>query len=279
MTARTLLSTLLVCYLLSAPALAQTTRDVARGPRGPVPAAAGARRLVPAAAGTRLHYIRVPKTGSSSLKRHLLACDAVRYHDHKLGCLIPYEQCNSTQVHAKQPKAIVFGVIRSPCEHFDSVHRHLISHRWGYMPNGPKTTPMHLARTVIALRRSSAVAGSPALALQAFARSIPRKYPGAHHVMLLPQAYYLPDAPWSRPVCYSNDTTVLAQQVNRVFADAGVGCRIRPQALGFANVNTVLSPRVLPWNVCRVVTEELYPEDAALFDKHCSPNALRRALQ
>jgi hypothetical protein len=234
--------------------------------------------LVPAAAGTRLHYIRVPKTGSTSIKPHVLACDAVQYHDHTAGCRIVLSKCNSTHVHAKQPDALVFGVIRSPCEHFESVHRHLArrdaTSSVHAVPKGQEKTPMQLAQSIIALRRSSAAAGSPALAVQEFARSILDRVRAPRHVMLLPQAYYLPDAPWSRPVCYNSNTRVLALQVNRVFAGAGVRCRIRPQALGLANVNKEFSPKGLSGRVCRLVTEELYPEDAALFDKHCSPKAL-----
>jgi hypothetical protein len=235
----------------------------------------------------RLHYIRVPKTGSTALKPHVLACDEVQYNNHNAGCRVALSKCNSTHVHAKQPGAIVFGVIRSPCEHFDSVHRHLARREERLhhtrrdatssvhvMPKGQETTPMQLAQSIIAFRRSSAAAGSPALAVQEFARSIIDRARDRHFYMLFPQAYYLPDAPWSRPVCYNSNTRVLAHEVNRVVAGAGVRCRILPRALDLANVNKAFSPKALPGNVCRLVTEELYPEDAALFDKHCSPKAL-----
>ncbi|KAJ1631725.1 hypothetical protein T492DRAFT_993943 [Pavlovales sp. CCMP2436] len=281
MPTRTCLATL-ACCLLSAPALAQTTRD-AGDPGG----------LAPAAAGVQLHYIRVPKTGSTSLMKHIKACVALRYHDHALGCL-DENQCNSTHVHVKEPDAIVFGVVRAPCEHFDSVHRHLLRRKWKYLPYGQKTTPMQLAQWLITLRRSgcsraspeycAAAANGPAR-VQAFARRIFGEYPQRvsrfnSRVFLLPQAFYLPDAPWSRQVCYSRNSTELTRQVNRVYADAGVQCLMLPEVLESTtrNVNAFLSPRALRGRICLLIETELYPEDAALYHKHCSSKAPRPAL-
>ncbi|KAJ1625936.1 hypothetical protein T492DRAFT_1122514 [Pavlovales sp. CCMP2436] len=277
--------------LLSAPALNQTTN--AGGPGGLLSPPALSQTTLDAD-GARLYYIRVPKTGSTSLRKHVKACDAVRYHNHALGCLVPQEQCNSTHVHVKEPDAIVFGVVRAPCKHFDSVHRHLLSHRWLHLPYGNQT--MQLAQWLIALRRSecnqaspghcAVVTNDPTFAVQAFARKILGEYPPRvsrfrARVMLLPQAFHLPDAPWSRPVCYSSNRTELTRQVNQVFADADVRCLILPQALERTTrrVNTLFSPRALPGPVCQLIKTELYPEDVALYEKQYGPKALRRALR
>jgi hypothetical protein len=296
---------MLLACCLSAPALAQQTQDDAGGPGGFLSALALAINQTtrddagglapPAAAAAQLQYVRVPKSGSTALKQHLRACKAVTYNDHGRGCLVSQEKCNSTQVHVDEPDAVVFGVIRAPCEHFDSIRRHLLRVRWMHLPNGQETTPMQLAQRLIALRRSgcsqaspefcAAAADGPALAVQAFARNILREFPQGvrmfnHRVQLLPQAFFVPDTPWSRPVCYSSNRTVLARQVNRVFADAGLRCIIRPQALDRTtlNVNPFLSPRPLRPRVCRLIRTELYPEDAALYDKHCDL-LTRRALR
>ncbi|KAJ1625943.1 hypothetical protein T492DRAFT_1147106 [Pavlovales sp. CCMP2436] len=301
---------LLVCCLLSVPALAKPTRDDAGGLSGILSAPAlnqttratrdadGPGGFAPAAVGARLHYIRVPKTGSSSLKPHLQACGAVRYHDHGHGCR-PHDHCDAMRIHAKQPNAIVFGVIRAPCEHFDSALRHMRSRNVKVLPYGNQTTPMQLAQWLLAIRRNgcsqaipghcASAANGPFLDVQAFVQKIFALFPTdnkhreeKNRVMLLPQSYYVPDAPsWSRPVCYSSNRTVLTQQVNRVFADAGVRCRIRPEALESTtrNIDAHLFPQALPGPVCQLIKTELYPEDAALYDKHCTPKALRRALR
>jgi hypothetical protein len=101
---------------------------------------------------------------------------------------------------------------------------------------------------------------------------------------LFTQAHYLPDVPWARHICYNSNNEVLVAEVNHLLAEMRVPCpRLQAGSLPYKNTSPAKiigrAPADMTAEVCRIVRSEVYPEDAALFDKHCADPGRQAAGQ
>lgn len=226
-------------------------------------------------------YMRVPKTGSTSLRPQLMTCmkrnPNVAYHEHSGGCR-PVTACNGSEYTAKD---VVFGVIREPCARFESLYAHL-RFRHGVLP--ANWTMINFIRYMLTLRhqglprkdRGNADTFTSALMNR---RRRPSSDPfatinlGPHRVVLLPQVLFVPMR--ALHVCFAADPALLVQRMNTAFASANVPCKMagKPRIMSISKRSTYVESMHLNHSLthdqCLVVRREIYPEDTALFQLKC----------
>ena len=239
----------------------------------------------------KLHYFRIPKTGSSLSKAifHSMNCSDLIVHDHGDGCIdMPW--CNGTEwEHA----ARAFVVLREPTDRFASQfeHMHAVSHGQHKELRFKLETPRNfLAWLVAATAACHAPAAAAAEAPSAVACVVDALNEGyrrlthaamehTHRVVLWPQAFFVPRT--AVVLCYSRSglTTRLGNYLGSSSAHARCSRTVRDEddkrlndkhANGSSATSTSSAELLSAVSATQLAAiRRVYASDARLWERHC----------
>ena len=230
----------------------------------------------------RLHYFRIPKTGSSLSKTIFqeMACGNLTVHDHGDGCP-DLQWCNGSEWSARS-----FVVVREPVERFISQfeHMHQVARGKHKDMRAKLSEPRYflswlLAATAACGSGTRATVECDVAALNAaYHRLTHEAVEHTHRVILWPQAFFTPRG--AHVLCYSR--FALAGRLSAYLSSGlGASCAHTFDAtLGERRINdrhanatsdptSQLMASMTPSQRSAIRTR-LYPNDAKLWSTHCA---------
>lgn len=210
-----------------------------------------------------IRYYRVPRTGSSSMKRPLLACNGVEYffHEEAMRDAIAdnHSMCGNSVV-----RTIV--TLRDPCDRFQSAYKHAVTKYAWFRSRHPSIS------TLIQELQKDYPGGFPYHPHgEASEKDVIKLLPlSTHNVVFWPTSFFF-NAKTKHPVCFHDKPPYeQLQNITQSYgcAESDEGWERAMQSAPTTYSADVLKIADMSKEDCAAV-KNLYHEDVKLWERHC----------